>query len=73
MVQAGGVEGAVPDSLREYIIQRAACYPLPFTEAEQTAMFAETTAPTVLDTLTDAITATTDRERALAEILDALL
>ena len=73
MVQAGAVEGVAPDSLREYIMQRAESYPLPFNEEEQANMLREVTNPTPQDTLTNAIIATPDKERALTEVLDALL
>lgn len=73
MVQAGFVDGAIPASLREYIIQRAASYPLPFTEEEQEAILSEEITPTTLDTLTNAITTKADKERTLSEVLDALV
>ena len=73
MVQAGTVEEALPESLREYIIQRASSYPLPFSEDEQQAIVREEGAPTAKDTLTDLIRAKTEKERALSDVLDALL
>lgn len=73
MVQAGSVEGAIPESLREYIIQRASSYPLPFDEHEQQAILHEEATPTAKDTLTDLIRTKAEKERALADVLDALL
>ncbi len=73
MVQAGTVEGPVPESLREYIIQRATSYPLPFREEEQEGILREETVPTSQDTLTNLIPTKSDKERALSEVLDALL
>jgi len=73
MVQAGSVDGTFPQSLREYIIERAENYPLPFNQDEQEAILREADAPTPVDTLTKEITSLPDKERALAEALDALL
>jgi uncharacterized membrane protein YebE (DUF533 family) len=73
MVQAGAVDGAIPDSLREYIMQRAESYPLPFNEDEQGKILSEETVPTVQDTLTNAIITRAEKERTLVEVLDALL
>ncbi len=74
MVQAGVVEGeGLPETLRDYIIQRAESYPLPFDEAEQEQVFHEQTHPAPLDTLTDRIPTKAEKERALSDVLDALL
>ncbi|GAK49294.1 hypothetical protein U14_00515 [Candidatus Moduliflexus flocculans] len=73
MIQAGSVDGTFPQSLREYIIERAENYPLPFDADEQDAILQEADAPTPIDTLTKEITSQPDKERALAETLDALL
>jgi len=73
MIQAGAVDGAVTDSLREYIIQRATSYPISFKEEEQENILSEETASTAQDTLTKVITTKVDKERALSEVLDALL
>lgn len=73
MIQAGSIDGTFPQSLREYIIERAENYPLPFDADEQDAILQEADAPTPIDTLTKEITSLPDKERALAETLDALL
>ena len=73
MAQAGSVDGTFPQSLREYIIERAENYPLPFNQDEQEAILQEADAPTPVDTLTKEITSQPEKERALAETLDALL
>lgn len=73
MVQAGSTAGNLPDSLGEYIIQRASSYPLPFHEQEQEVILQEATTPTSPDTLTNFIRSNADKERALSEVLDALL
>ena len=73
MVQAGSVEPPLPDSLRDYIIQRAESYPLPFEKDEQARILKEATEPTSPDMLTNAIISRAEKERALSEILDALL
>lgn len=73
MVQAGAIEGMLPKSLQDYVIQRASSYPLPFNEEEQQGILSEESDPTPQDTLTDLIRTKTDRERTLTEVLDGLL
>ncbi len=73
MAQAGSLDGTFPQSLREYIIERAENYPLPFDQDEQAAILQEADAPTPIDALTKDITSNSEKERALAETLDALL
>ncbi len=73
MAQAGSIEGSLPDSLWDYIIQRSVSYPLPFSEAEQKTILREATNPTSPDTLTNSILIRTEKERGLSEVLDALL
>ncbi len=73
LAQAGALTRPLPDTLKDYIAQRATSYPTSFDDEEQQAIFQETTTPTQLDTLTDLIRAKTDKERALSEILDMLL
>ena len=71
--QAASLDGEFPDSMREYIIQRAASYPRPFSEQEQAAILREAIAPSSPNSLTDRISSQGDKERTLSEILDALL
>jgi len=73
LVQAGSLEGSMPEALKDYIVQRATSYPMPFSEDEQRTIFREETVSTPLDSLTDLIRAKSDKERALSEILDILL
>ncbi len=73
MVQAGSVTEQLPDSLRDYIMQRAESYPMPFNETEQARIFQEASTPTLPDTLTDLIPTKPEKERAIADVLDALL
>jgi uncharacterized membrane protein YebE (DUF533 family) len=72
MVQAGAIDDELPDSLRDYVRQRAESYPLPFDPQEQTVILQEAAAPTAPDTLTDAIVTKADKERTLTDVLDAL-
>ncbi|PID59059.1 hypothetical protein CSB45_01230 [candidate division KSB3 bacterium] len=71
--QAASLDGTLPDAIREYIIQRAVSYPKPFGLQEQAAILQEAVSPSSPDSLTDRISSQTDKERALSEILDALL
>lgn len=73
MTQAGALNGALPDTLRSYISERAENYPLPFDQDEQAAILQEATAPTPIDELAKEIPVNTEKERALTETLDVLL
>ncbi len=73
MVQAGSLDGTLPDSLADYVIQRASSYPLPFDDSEQGAMLYEAKYPSNLDDLTKWIRQKPEKERALSDVLDALL
>jgi hypothetical protein len=73
IVQAGSLHGSFPEALRDYIIQRAISYPLPFDDSEQTQILREATNPTSLDTLTNSIRTKDEKTRTLSEILDTLL
>lgn len=73
MVQAGALNDPFPDSLQEYVIQRAESYPIPFDEEEQARILRECITPGSLDALTNLISSKSEKERALAEVLDALL
>ncbi len=72
MVQAGALNDPFPDSLQEYIIQRAENYPLPFDEDEQARILRECIMPSSPDALTTLITSKSEKERTLTEVLDAL-
>ncbi|GAK55700.1 hypothetical protein U27_02657 [Candidatus Vecturithrix granuli] len=72
MVQAGALNEPFPDSLQEYIIQRAESYPLPFDEDEQARILRECIMPSSPDALTNLITTKSEKERTISEVLDAL-
>ena len=73
MVQAAAIGGRMSAAQEDYILQRAENYPLPFTDDEQGQILHEAVKPTTLDTLVSAIVTKEDKQRALAEALDALL